>query len=154
MLTEFGHGNALMPPPLLDRLARRRAAIYKHRNDRRDLLSMFGGKDTTEAVAAWIEDHSKWSAERESRSPRPGRSRRKKIREADARSRNPPATEVRGVRARPTRRDIARAYASLDLSPRQIRRRPPGNANQDQAHRRMTEINAAYEAMKRAGRVK
>ena len=153
LLRENGHKDKFLMLPLYWVLWHGSiTAVYKQSGMIvRDLLSMFGGKDPTEAVCAWIE--ATLSVERGTgkSKPRPGQKKAQRTSDADGptpvKLRSP--YTVLGVSPEADPDTIRAAYRKLcgKYHPDKFAQAPA--QEQADANRRMTEINAAYEAVKK-----
>lgn len=121
----------------------------------RDLLSMFGGKDPVEAVAAWIEETLKVErgTGRPKKAARAGAApsgQKRPGSDAPTKSRGPPPPHVvLGVPSDADEFTVRTAYRKLCARYHPDKFANASKAEQDQANRRMTEINAAYEVLKK-----
>ena len=128
------------------------AAVYKQSGMiMRDLLSMFGGKDPIAAVAAWIEE--KLDVERGTGKPKPRKPGPK--REARPGADRPTAPRTRpphvilGVAPDADEATARTAYRKLCARYHPDKFAQASKREQDEANRRMTEINAAWESFKK-----
>jgi hypothetical protein len=131
------------------------SAIYKQSGAIvRDLLAMFGGKDTTAAVVDWIEkmlqvERGTGQAKRvaPNRASSPDR-----VTDPSRNRRGPPSPfEVLGLHPSANMDEIRKAYRTLCARYHPDKVAHLGQAQQDAAHRKIVEINAAYEKLKVRG---
>lgn len=129
------------------------AAIYKQSGAIvRDLLSMFGGKNTTTAVIDWIEEMLK--VERGTGKPKPPPAPNRasspdRVTDPSRNRRGPPSPfEVLGLPPTANADEIRKAYRTLCARYHPDKVAHLGAAQQEAAHRKIVEINAAYEKLK------
>ncbi|HVO30712.1 MAG TPA: J domain-containing protein [bacterium] len=153
LLRENGHNEKFLLLPLYWIVWRGAIpAIYKQSGMIvRDLLSMFGGKDPTEAVAAWIETTMGVERGTGKLKPRGGAKQkpRESVPEAPTRTRAKEPHVVLGVAPTADENTIRTAYRKLCAKYHPDKYAQASKKEQDEATRRMTEINAAYDALKK-----
>lgn len=156
LLRENGHKDRFLMLPLYWIVWRGAIpAVYKQSGMIvRDILSMFGGKDPVDAVSVWIEETMGVERGTGNFKARPGRpsAAPKGARTSDADGPTPVKLRspwvVLGVPPESDANTVRTAYRKMSAKYHPDKYAQASANEQAEANRRMTEINAAYDALK------